>query len=71
MSEGHTERLYYVMPFIDGETLGDKIERERQLGVDEAVRIAHRNGQSTGVTDDYPELPGFDDNCIDNLSHLN
>jgi eukaryotic-like serine/threonine-protein kinase len=32
--------LYYVMPFIDGETLQEKIEREQQLGVDEAVRIA-------------------------------
>ena len=46
--------LYYVMPFIDGETLGQKLNREKQLGVDEAVRIAkevgdaldyaHRNG---------------------------
>ncbi|NIP83652.1 MAG: protein kinase, partial [Gemmatimonadetes bacterium] len=32
--------LYYVMPFIDGETLAQKLARERQLGVDEAVRIA-------------------------------
>jgi serine/threonine-protein kinase len=32
--------LYYVMPFIDGETLRERIEREQQLGVDEAVRIA-------------------------------
>jgi serine/threonine-protein kinase len=31
--------LYYVMPFIDGETLRDKLNRETQLGVDEAVRI--------------------------------
>jgi serine/threonine-protein kinase len=46
--------LYYVMPFIDGETLRGKLDREKQLGVDEAVRIAsdvadaldyaHRNG---------------------------
>src|SRR5574342_628068 len=46
--------LYYVMPFIEGETLRDKLTRETQLGVDEAVRIArevadaldyaHRNG---------------------------
>ncbi|HEX6943128.1 MAG TPA: protein kinase [Gemmatimonadaceae bacterium] len=46
--------LYYVMPFIKGETLRAKLTRERQLGVDEAVRIArevadaldyaHRNG---------------------------
>ena len=32
--------LYYVMPFIDGETLRDKLTRETQLGVDEAVHIA-------------------------------
>jgi serine/threonine-protein kinase len=31
--------LYYVMPFIDGETLRDKLNRETQLGIEEAVRI--------------------------------
>src|SRR5690349_5082996 len=46
--------LYYVMPFIDGETLRTRLDRETQLGVDEAVRItcevadaldyAHRHG---------------------------
>jgi eukaryotic-like serine/threonine-protein kinase len=32
--------LYYVMPFIDGETLRSKLDRETQLGIDESVRIA-------------------------------
>ncbi len=32
--------LYYVMPYIEGETLRERLDRERQLGVDEAVRIA-------------------------------
>ncbi len=32
--------LYYVMPFIDGETLRDKLNREMQLGVDETVELA-------------------------------
>ena len=32
--------LYYVMPFIEGETLRDKLNRESQLGVEEALRIA-------------------------------
>ena len=32
--------LYYVMPFIEGESLRDKLDRERQLGVDETVEIA-------------------------------
>ncbi len=31
--------LYYVMPFVDGESLRDKIERERQLSIEEAVSI--------------------------------
>jgi serine/threonine-protein kinase len=32
--------LYYVMPYIEGETLRDKLNRETQFGVEEAVRIA-------------------------------
>ena len=32
--------LFYVMPYIEGETLRDKLDRETQLGVEEAVRIA-------------------------------
>ena len=32
--------LYYVMPYVEGETLREKLDRERQLGIDEAVRIA-------------------------------
>jgi len=32
--------LFYVMPFVDGETLRDRLDREHQLPVDEAVRIA-------------------------------
>src|SRR5881409_4166438 len=31
--------LYYVMPFIDGETLRARLDRETQLGIDEAVKI--------------------------------
>ncbi len=46
--------LYYVMPYIEGETIRDRLNRETQLGVEEAVRItvevadaldyAHRHG---------------------------
>jgi|CXWL01.1.fsa_nt_gi serine/threonine-protein kinase len=46
--------LFYVMPYIQGETLRAKLDRETQFGIDEAVRItrdvadaldyAHRHG---------------------------
>jgi hypothetical protein len=46
--------LYYVMPYIEGETIRDRLNRETQFSVDEAVRItreiadaldyAHRQG---------------------------
>ena len=46
--------LYYIMPFIDGESLSDKLKHETQLPVDEALEItvavagaldyAHRQG---------------------------
>ena len=32
--------LYYVMPYVEGETLRTRLERERQLPVPEAVRFA-------------------------------
>ena len=38
--DGGTEFLYYVMPCIEGETLREKLDRETQLGIDEAVKIA-------------------------------
>ena len=46
--------LFFVMPFVKGESLRDRLDREQQLPVSEAVRIAtdlgealnyaHRNG---------------------------
>lgn len=32
--------LFYVMPFVEGESLRAKLEREKQLPVDEAIRIS-------------------------------
>jgi serine/threonine-protein kinase len=33
--------LYYAMPCVDGETLRDRIQREQQLPLDDALTIAH------------------------------
>ncbi len=32
--------LYYVMPFVEGESLRDRLRRERQLPIEDAVKIA-------------------------------
>ena len=32
--------LFYVMPFVAGESLRDRLAREKQLGVEESVRLA-------------------------------
>ena len=47
--------LFYVMPYVEGETLRDRIDREHQLPVDEAVRI------STNVAEalDYAHSQGI------------
>jgi len=33
-------RLFYVMPYIEGESLRQRLDREKQLPVDEAIRLA-------------------------------
>ena len=35
-------QLWYVMPYVEGETLRDRLERERQLPVGEALRLARQ-----------------------------
>ncbi len=40
--------LYYVMPYVEGESLRDRLDRERQLPVDEAVRIATDLAEALG-----------------------
>ncbi|HVH66923.1 MAG TPA: protein kinase [Gemmatimonadales bacterium] len=32
--------LYYVMPYVEGESLRDRLNREKQLSIDDATRIA-------------------------------
>jgi serine/threonine-protein kinase len=35
------ERLYFVMPFVDGGSLRDRLDAEAQLPISDALRIAH------------------------------
>src|SRR5256885_14975524 len=40
--------LYYVMPYIEGETFRRRLERERQLSIADAVRIASEVADALG-----------------------
>lgn len=40
--------LYYVMPFVEGESLRDRLDRETQLPVEDAVRIAREVADGLG-----------------------
>src|SRR3954469_17181052 len=52
--------LFYVMPYVEGESLRHRINREKQLPVDEAIRIAtaianaleyaHEHGSSIAIS---------------------
>ena len=54
------ELLYYVMPFVEGESLRQRLTREKQLSVDDALEIArdvataldyaHRQGWCTATS---------------------
>src|SRR5205814_190295 len=43
---GTAQCLWYAMPFISGESLRGRLDRERQVSVDEAVRIAGEVAQA-------------------------
>src|SRR5690349_24426145 len=32
--------LYYVMPYVEGESLRDRLEREKQLSLEDTLRVA-------------------------------
>ena len=41
-------QLFYVMPYVEGETLRNRIKRERQLPISDAVRIATEVADALG-----------------------
>jgi Tol biopolymer transport system component len=40
--------LFYVMPFVDGESLRDRLSREKQLPLEDALRIAREVADALG-----------------------
>jgi serine/threonine protein kinase len=38
--------IFYVMPLVEGESLRDRLNREKQLPIDDAVRIAHDTAEA-------------------------
>jgi serine/threonine protein kinase/tetratricopeptide (TPR) repeat protein len=47
--------LYYVSPFVEGGSLRDRLERDKKLSIEEAIRIAHEVGAAL----DYAHRNGF------------
>jgi non-specific serine/threonine protein kinase len=41
-------QVYYVMPYIAGESLRARLEREKQLGIDEALRLTREVASALG-----------------------
>ncbi len=40
--------LYYVMPYVEGESLRDRLAREKQLSVDDALQISREVADALG-----------------------
>jgi serine/threonine-protein kinase len=45
--------LYYVMPLVEGESLAEYIEREKQLSIEEAVKIAREVAEALSLAHSY------------------
>jgi serine/threonine-protein kinase len=46
-------RLWFTMPFVEGESLRDRLRRERQLPVEEALRITREAAQGLQYAHDH------------------
>ncbi|HET8623871.1 MAG TPA: protein kinase, partial [Gemmatimonadales bacterium] len=46
-------QLWYTMPFIEGESLRDRLRRERQLPLEDAIRIAREAAEALGYAHEH------------------
>jgi serine/threonine-protein kinase len=49
IGDGKGGLLYYVMPFVEGESLRDRLDREKQLPIEDALRIAREVGDALSM----------------------
>ncbi|HEU4525142.1 MAG TPA: serine/threonine-protein kinase, partial [Gemmatimonadales bacterium] len=50
---GRTPVLWFTMPYVEGESLRDRLRRERQLPVDDALRIIREAAQALQYAHDH------------------
>jgi eukaryotic-like serine/threonine-protein kinase len=46
-------RLWYTMPYVGGESLRDRLRRERQLPLDDAIRVARESAEALGYAHEH------------------
>ncbi|HEX4935675.1 MAG TPA: serine/threonine-protein kinase, partial [Gemmatimonadaceae bacterium] len=46
-------RLWYTMPYVEGESLRDRLRRERQLPLDDAIRVARESAEALGYAHEH------------------
>ena len=52
-SEGPRSFLYYVMPFVEGESLRQRLTREQQLPLETALQVTHDVGSALQYAHDH------------------
>src|SRR6266545_2601184 len=46
-------QLWFTMPYVEGESLRDRLQREQQIGVEDALRITRETAQALQYTHDH------------------
>jgi len=54
--------FYYVMPFVEGESLREVLNREKQLSVEDALKIAQEVAEALALAHSHGERANRSDN---------